>query len=185
MPNQSTPNWQWLAIGLCLLAGGQWVDVGNSFCVSKASMYCIRNLSLDAVMDYNALVIKFPETVDELKEQALRFASKSSADIICGYVGAIDGILIAIIQPNRNNKDTNEVINVCDFFSGHYKHLGINVQAVSDERLRFLCAGGVAMPGSQPDCSAYAVKSLKKKLSHYPQDFTLWATMPMPCQSIC
>jgi hypothetical protein len=64
---------------------------------------------------------------------------------------------------NRNNKDTNEVINVCNFFSGHYKRLGINVQAVSDECLHFLCAG-VAMPGSQPDCSAYAVTSLKKKV---------------------
>ena len=88
-------------------------------------------------------------------------------------MGAIDGILIAIIQPNRNNKDTNEVINVCDFFSGHYKHLGINVQAVSDERLRFLCASGVAMPGSQPDCSAYAVTSLKKKVESLPPGFHL------------
>ena len=25
-----------------------------------------------------------------------------------------------------------EVINVHDFYSGHYKHLGLNVQAVSD-----------------------------------------------------
>jgi hypothetical protein len=168
VPNQSTPNWQWLAIGLCLLAGGQWVDVGNSFCVSKASMYCIHNLFLDGLLDCNALAIKFPETVDELKEQALRFAFKSSADIICGCVGAIDRILIAIIQPNRNNKDTNdEVINVCDFFSGHYKHLGIYVQAVSDECLRFLYAS-VAMPGSQPDYSAYAVTSLEKKVESLP-----------------
>jgi hypothetical protein len=138
-----------MAIGLHWLAGGQWADICNSFCVSKASMYYhICNLFLDAVMDCDALAIKFPETVDELKDQALRFASKISADIIRGCVGAIDGILIAIIQPNRNNKDTNEVINVRDFFSGHYKCLGINEQAVSDKRLRFLYAG-VAMPARE------------------------------------
>jgi hypothetical protein len=106
-----------MAIGLRWLAGGQWADICNSFCVSKASMYRIRNLFLDAVMDCDALAIKFPETVDELTDQALRFASKSSADIIRGCVGAIDGILICIIQSHRNNKDTNEVINVRDFFS--------------------------------------------------------------------
>ena len=161
-----------MAIGLRWLAGGQWADICNSFCVSKASMYRIRNLFLDAVMDCDALAIKFPETVDELTDQARRFASKSSADIIRGCVGAIDGILICIIQPTRNNKGTYEVINVRDFFSGHYKRLGLNVQAVSDERLRFLYAG-VAMPGSQPDCSAYAVTSLKKKVESLPPGFHL------------
>jgi hypothetical protein len=126
-------------------------------------MYRIRTLFLDAVMDCDNLAIKFPETVDELEEQARCFASKSSADIILGCVGAIDGILITIVQPNRKNMDTNKVINVCDFFSGHYKRLGPNVQAaISDERLRFLYAS-VAMPGSQPDSSAYVVTSWKRK----------------------
>ena len=87
-------------------------------------------------------------------------------------MSAIDGILICIIQPNRNNKDTNEVINVRDFISGHYKCLGVNVQAVSDERLCFLYAG-VAMPGSQPECSAYTVTSLKKKVESLPPGFHL------------
>jgi hypothetical protein len=168
-----------MAIGLRWLAGGQWANICNSFCVSsKASMYRIRNLFLDAVMDCDALAIKFPETVDELKEQARRFASKSSADIILGCVSAFDGILITIIQPNRNNKDTNEVINVRDFYPGHYKRLGINVQAVSDERLRFLYAG-VAMPGSQPDCSAYAGTSLKYIVESLPPGFHL------PCGRKC
>jgi hypothetical protein len=110
--------------------------------------------------------------VDELTDQARRFASKSSADIIRGCMGAIDGILICIIQPTRNSKGTYEVINVRDFFLGHYKHLGLNAQAVSDERLRFPYAG-VAMPGSQPDCSAYAVTSLKKKVESLPPGFHL------------
>ena len=87
-------------------------------------------------------------------------------------MGAIDGILICIIQPTRNSKGTYEVINVRDFFLGHYKHLGLNAQAVSDERLRFPYAG-VAMPGSQPDCSAYAVTSLKKKVESLPPGFHL------------
>ena len=57
-----------MAVGLRWLAGGQWADICNSFCVSKASMYRIRNLFLDAMMDCDALAIKFPETVDELTD---------------------------------------------------------------------------------------------------------------------
>ena len=64
-------------------------------------MYRIRNLFLDAVLDCDNLAIKFPESVDELNEQARRrFASKSSGETILGCVGAIDGIIIPIIQPN-------------------------------------------------------------------------------------
>ena len=55
-----------MAVGLRWLAGGQWADICKGFCVSRASMYHIGNLFLDAVMDCNALAIKFPETVDEL-----------------------------------------------------------------------------------------------------------------------
>ena len=77
-----------------------------------------------------------------------------------------------MVSSTSNFYDTNEVINVRDFFSGHYQRLGINVQAVSDERLRFLYAG-VAMPGSAPDCSVYAVTSLKKKVESLPQGFYL------------
>jgi hypothetical protein len=86
-----------MAVGLRWLAGGQWANIFNGFCVSRASMYRNRNLFLDAVMDCDALAIKFPETVDELTDQARRFASKSSADIIRGCVGPTDGILICII----------------------------------------------------------------------------------------
>ena len=72
------------------------------------------------------------------------------------------------MQPNR----TNQVINIHDFFSGHYKRLGINMQAVADDSIRFLYAA-VAMCGSQSDSNVYALTKLQKAVEFLPLEFHL------------
>ena len=41
------------------LAGGQWADICSIILVSKASLYCIYNLFVDAVLDCDDLAVKF------------------------------------------------------------------------------------------------------------------------------
>ena len=50
--------------------------------------------------------------------------------------------------------NTNEVGNVCSYYSGHYEHHGLNCQAACDAELRFMFFG-VVVPGSTNDNIAY------------------------------
>ena len=58
--------------------------------------------------------------------------TKDLRGLIKHCVGAIDGILIRTKKPTRK-----ETICVDDFFSGHKKDVGLNMQAVCDAKLRF------------------------------------------------
>jgi hypothetical protein len=49
---------------------------------------------LDAVLNCNALDIVFPNTDEDHKSMALKFADKSSERIMIGCVGAINGLLL-------------------------------------------------------------------------------------------
>jgi hypothetical protein len=63
-------------------------------------------------------------------------------------VGALDGLTVFIIAPTAS-----EAENVLAYYSGHYKHDSLNVQALSDYRGKFLYFA-VAAPGSFPDSNA-------------------------------
>jgi hypothetical protein len=152
------------AMGLRWLAGGAWQDIKQVFDVSRASFYRCKDLFLVAVIECPRLDIYFPKTKDELDEQASRFESISHHGLIRGCIGAIDEILIRTVKP-AGKKAT-------DYFSGHYKWYGMNVQAVCDERGRFLyiCT---ALPGSQPDANAFDVTSLKHWVNNLPPGYFL------------
>jgi len=67
-----------------------------------------------------------------LKRLALGFMGKSSFGVIDGCVGALDGWLCWIKVPL--GKDTS---SISSYFSVHYQHYGVNVQAVCDYMCRF------------------------------------------------
>jgi hypothetical protein len=64
-----------------------------------------------------------------------------------GFLGAIDDWLPRIEMPY-------DVSNQVDYFSGHYRCYGLNVQAVCDPDLIYLFMG-VAAPGKVNDVRAF------------------------------
>ena len=154
-----------LAMSLRWLAGGSYIDIKDKYGMSKSSVYRLRDMFLDAVIDCKALQIRFPTTEAEICDAARRFQSRSSEEVMRGCIGAIDGILIKIKQPTLK-----ETRNLCAFFSGHYQHMGLNVQAVVDSCLRFtfVC---IAAPRSASDMTAIRRSSLLGLLQKLPPCF--------------
>ena len=60
-------------------------------------------------------------------------------------MGALDGLLVQTRKPNKSETPKQD-----DYYSGHKKAVGINVQAVCDARLRFLFVS-VLCPGKTND----------------------------------
>jgi len=76
--------------------------------------------------------------------------------------GAIDGILIWILKPSK--EDANDAC--CrrrKFICGHKGKFGLNCQAVSDVRGRFLDIL-IGLPGASPDCIAFKGSDLYESL---------------------
>ncbi|KAI2492824.1 DDE superfamily endonuclease [Fragilaria crotonensis] len=135
-----------MAIGIRWLAGGSYVDIRHVYGCSVPSVYRFRDMFLDAVLNCKELDIVFPDTDEDLKSTALKFANKSSERVMIGCVGAIDGLFVKICRPSMKDCGYNPQA----YFSGHYMAHGLNVQAVCDSDRRFTFFGVVA-PGKSSD----------------------------------
>jgi hypothetical protein len=82
---------------------------------------------LGSVTNCKQLALKFPRTREECEVVAETFCNCSMEDAIVNCVGAVDGYLLCIDVPSKEQAG-----NVRNYFSGHYKRYGINVQAVCD-----------------------------------------------------
>ena len=92
----------------------------------------------------HVLSTKLPK---ELQQIAINWNSKSSAFGACfGCIGAIKGWLCCINKPR--------VHNATHHCSGHHQRHGINVQAVVDANLWFLCFGTTG-PGQMNNAQAF------------------------------
>jgi hypothetical protein len=131
------------------LAGGSYSDVMIFSGISKASFYRVLWQTLSAINRCEQLALHFPQTMEECMEAAAGFESVSYKGAIDGCVGAIDGWLLKINVPSRN-----EVNNVRSFFNGHYQRYGLNVQGVCDHLCRFYDLS-VTGPGVMGDNEAY------------------------------
>jgi DDE superfamily endonuclease len=90
------------------------------------------------------------------------FAGISTEGVIDNCCGVVDGYLLCINVPSKN-----EVKNVKCFFSGHYQCYGVNVQAVADHQCRFLFIA-VSGPGVMGDKEAMGETSLKEMIEGLP-----------------
>ncbi len=76
--------------------------------------------------------------------------------------GAINGILIWMLKPSK--EDANDAgCGRKDFFCGHKEKFGLNCQAVSNVRGRFLDTS-IGLPGASLDCIAFEGSDLYKRL---------------------
>lgn len=152
-----------LATGIRWLAGGSYIDIMDVYDYSQSSFYRCRNTFLTAVLTCDALEIKFPETPEELEAVRVRFEAKSSEGVMRGCVGALDGLLARIKCPSVAESNGNPRA----YHSGHYNATGLNVQAICDSRLRFLCFA-VAKPGGSSDLFAYESLSIREIIENLP-----------------
>ena len=140
------------------MAGGQGLDVHKNMGYSIKSFRRIINQTIDAINNCTELSIELP-TGNALKEIHDGFKDSSgdydiASDSISkpppfrGCVGAVDGFLALIDKPSPWDGNSE------DFFSGHYAHLGLNVQAMCDHECRFTFFK-VAAPGKTPDSTAF------------------------------
>jgi DDE superfamily endonuclease len=140
---------------IIVACGLQWLGVeshktnADAFHISIASSKRVVTQFINALNECNLLSINLP-TEDELEDLAIRTTEKSTCDAsFYGCVLMIDGFLATRIKPGNH-----ECKAQADFYSGHKKTYGINVQALCDHKLRFryVC---VAAPGKTNDNKAF------------------------------
>jgi len=108
----------------------------------ESSFFRIRDFFLDTFIEAKELALAWPDSKVKRRDVAARFEEKSTNHIYQRCVGAVDGMLVKINQPDG-------VTNPRAYFSGHYQCMGDNVQAVCDANLRYSYIA-TAAPGSTP-----------------------------------
>ena len=113
---------------------------------------------VDAIHKAPEMKIEFPRTHEEQSLVADGFRVKSEIGIN-NCVGSIDGILIWIHKPGKNDVKAIK-FGPAKFFCGRKKKFGLNMQAVCDAEGRFLDVE-IEYPGSTSDFFAFEQSELK------------------------
>ena len=122
----------------------------NTFGVSTEALSVILRQTCQSLIErMGAKIIKFPETVNEFKEAAVRFESKFGIPQVIGWV---DGTHIPTKKPLENSHD---------FFCYKMKY-SFNCKAICDEKGLFIDID-LRWPGSVHDARVYANCLINKK----------------------
>ena len=154
-----------LYMTLRYLGGGAMHDIRRTVDVKKSTAYAVVYEVCQVIAATQQLQMKFPLTEQECQEAALAFRSISFDEAIVNCVGAIDGYLLHTEQPRKKL-----VGNQRQYYSGHYKKFGINIQAACDHECKFTYFA-LAGPGSMNDKVAVNECSLGTLISRLPQCF--------------
>ena len=147
---------------LRFLAGGSYLDITDIVGISRSSFYRVVWKTITALVKCTALRIRFPKTKEEVTAAIAGFASVSTDGVIHNCAGVVDGYLLRIRVPAKD-----EVKNVRSFFSGHYQCYGINIQAAADHHSRFIHFA-FAAPGVTGDRDAIKQCSLYELIEELP-----------------
>jgi hypothetical protein len=160
-----------LMMTLRYLAGSRWVDIVRIHCVSRPVVYvCIQQVLKAIVRQPIVGKPKFPTDEVEAEQYAREWANLSGPPggrrgILSKCIGAIDGIIIKTRSPTNA-----ETVRVTDFYSGHKKTVGLNVQAVCDARKRIIFLS-VLCPGKTNDLVAYESSSISTLIEALPEGY--------------
>ena len=152
IPNGEITTTVRLAIALRFFAGGSIYDIAPLYGVGKDSAFLSVWFVVEAVHRTTSLDMSFPQDHATQKMLARQFLRRSQAAFDC-CVGAVDGILIWVLQPSPSCCKESK----CDatkFFCGRKHKFGLNCQAVADCRGRFLDMS-IRYPASTSDCLAF------------------------------
>jgi DDE superfamily endonuclease len=143
---------------LSWLRGGRYQDIRIIAGISKAQFYVKIWSVFNAIANCKELDLLLPQTdgatLDPNDPRLLQlqrsFIGKATSDLLWGCVGAVDGWQCFIQTPSAVDAE----YNVTQYFNGHYKRYGLNVQAMCDGFCRFTFVA-VAAPGGSNDAPAY------------------------------
>ena len=149
----------------CLIrffAGGSYLDTCSSTGISKSGYYRVIWETSDILNNCHHLDLRgIPQSNPEAIPIANGFKQKSTSGVMDRCVGVVDGYFCRTITP------TSAEGNVKSFYSGHYCHMGLNIQAVADCNCKFLYFA-VAAPGSTNDAEAITRISLMTQIENIP-----------------
>ena len=152
-----------LACALRYFAGGSPYDIMGKYHIAYSEVLASVWYVVEAVNELQMFDIKYPESAEEQRKIAREFQAVSSANFnICA--GAIDGILIWIKKPTIANAE-RAGSGQMRFLCGRKGKFGLNCQAVSDVRGRFLDIS-IGYGGSSSDCLAFEASSLYHRCEH-------------------
>ncbi len=157
-PNGDISNVTRLLMALRFFAGGCKYDIAVVFGVHHNEVYKSVWRVVDAVHEAPALKISFPATHAEQEVVAAKFKEHSSAGFP-NCVGCIDGILVWTSKPFETAKELG--CGPGKFYCGRKKKFGVQIQAVCDQKRRFLDVD-CFHPGSASDFSMWRDCSLRK-----------------------
>lgn len=168
-----------LALTLRYLKGGSYLDIRLLFGCSVPHFYAIRNTVLMAICTHPELQIKLPKTPEEIQYVKDGFKSLSSDGLFSGCRYVLDGWLCRIHAPK-----STECCNPKQYFSGHYKCTGLNVQAATDHHCRFV-SYNMDQPGSVFDLNALSHWSLVRNMESFPPGDYCLADNAYCCTEYC
>jgi hypothetical protein len=161
-----------LMIALRFFAGASYLDLIRIHGVSKPAVFkSIREVVKAINKHPDVGKAKFPVDECDCASVAAKWAVLSgqgtSRCVLSHCVGALDGLLIRTRAPT-----TTETLRVRDFYSGHKKAIGLNLQGVCDADLRliFVCT---KCPGKTNDLRAYETSSLQQLVESLPEGYYL------------
>ncbi|KAL7461520.1 hypothetical protein ACHAXS_001940 [Conticribra weissflogii] len=118
-----------LALTLCKLAGGSYLDLSLLYDMGSSTAYHIfHQVIKDWILDNNLVKIsaaKYSQDEKQMDDVALQYTISSNG-IICGCIGAIDGWIVKIARPTRKR---DQVSNPSTYYS-RKGYFGLNVQAI-------------------------------------------------------
>jgi DDE superfamily endonuclease len=148
------------------LAGGSYSDIYFFTGISRASFYRVVWQTIQAINRCEQLKIRLPKTSAECARAAAGFERISFMGCIKHCVYVVDGYLMRMTTPTKK-----EAGNVRSYFSGHYQHYGVNIQAACDHLCRFVFLA-VAAPGVTGDREALEECLLHEFIEALPGLFT-------------
>jgi hypothetical protein len=163
VPNGKIPSSVRLGCALRYFGGGSPYDLMALFGISHTEVLSSVWMIVEAVNKHESFFIEYPSDHGKQLEIASAFNTASSAGFDC-CAGAIDGILIWIQKPSEKEA-VKCGLGRKKFFCGRKSKFGLNCQAVSDWRGRFLDIS-IIYGGSSSDCLAFEASTLYNRLEN-------------------
>jgi hypothetical protein len=159
-------------VALRYFSGASYLDLIRKHGISKPGIYKVI-LQVTKAINTNPSIGKqtnFPSSTDSCETYAKGWASLSGPTrqergLLNGCIGALDGIFIRTRCPTAK-----ETTKARDYYSGHKKAIGLNVQALCDSQLRFMHVS-IICPGKTNDLKAYELSNVKDLVDSLPPGY--------------
>lgn len=140
--------------------GVSYTVCARSFKIAESTIYDIVRKYLHKVSALAKVMVKVPESRDELARIAKAFERRAGTRVLSGCVGTIDGTLINIKAPKQNPEDY--IDRKCGY--------SMNLTTICDDR-GYIIWAITGYPGSVHDSRVFMESTFFKKAKYPPQPY--------------